>query len=289
MRPWAAFLRSAVCALSLLGASASGRAEERIALIITNSSYPDQIGRLDNTAKDGDVMRAALEAVDFRVLPVVQNANQQAMRQALADFVQAIETAGPDAVAFLYYSGHGAADRSDRGENYLIPTEAPISTARQLPIMALSLSEVVRAVESVPAKARFVVIDACRNVAFNKGVKGSQRGFVEVSKPKGIIIGFATKPGEVAEDTNVYSRELAVALRQPGLDATAVFKETQLKVADATDGRQVPWIEDGLLTRFKFVDGSQERPPTRHYLQRRLRPIRCRSLVRRAIQIQMIS
>lgn len=42
------------------------------------------------------------------------------MRIAVADFVERIEKAGPDAVVFLYYSGHGAADRTERGENYLI-------------------------------------------------------------------------------------------------------------------------------------------------------------------------
>jgi hypothetical protein len=41
-------------------------------------------------------------------------------------------------------------------------------------------------------------------------------------------------------------------LPTPGLRAEEVFKETQLKVADLTKGMQIPWTEDGLLTRFRF-------------------------------------
>jgi hypothetical protein len=44
------------------------------------------------------------------------------MKLALADFIERIERAGSEAVVFLYYSGHGAADRTDRGENYLNPS-----------------------------------------------------------------------------------------------------------------------------------------------------------------------
>lgn len=92
----------------------------------------------------------------------------------------------------LYYSGHGAADRTDRGENYLIPTGTKITLAKQLPILGVSLSEITRSLERVPAKARFVVIDACRNVAFTKGLKDPAKGFVPERKLDGMIVAFAT-------------------------------------------------------------------------------------------------
>src|SRR5262249_45817025 len=64
----------------------------------------------------------------------------------------------------------------------------------------------------------------------------------------------ATRPGETAEDDNVYASALASVLPTPGLTAEQVFKEAQLKVADLSKGLQIPWTEDGLLTRFRFKD-----------------------------------
>jgi uncharacterized caspase-like protein len=228
--------------------------ETRLALVISNASYPAEIGKLDNPHKDGAVIAVALQGVGFekRNITVLKDADQPTMRLAIADFIERIEKAGSDAVAFLYYSGHGAADRTERGENYLIPIGAKITAAKQLPILGVGLTEITKALERVPAKARFVVIDACRNVAFTKGLKDAAKGFVPERKLDGMIVAFPTRPGETAEDNNVYASALASILPTPGLESEQVFKETQRKVADLTKGMQIPWTEDGLLTRFRF-------------------------------------
>jgi formylglycine-generating enzyme required for sulfatase activity len=250
--------------LILMSASSPTLAETRLALVISNASYPAEIGKLENPHKDGAVIAAALDAVGFekRNITVLKDADQPTMRLAIADFIERIEKSGSDAVVFLYYSGHGAADRTERGENYLIPVGAKITLARQLPILGVSLSEITKALERVPAKARFVIVDACRNVAFTKGLKDAAKGFVPERKLDGMIVAFATRPGETAEDNNVYASSLAGILPTPGLRAEEVFKETQLKVADLTKGTQIPWTEDGLLTRFKFKDTAQEAAPS---------------------------
>jgi uncharacterized caspase-like protein len=97
----------------------------------------------------------------------------------------------------------------------------------------------------VPAKARFVVVDACRDIAFTKGLKEVAKGFVPERKLDGMILAFATRPGETAEDNNIYASVLASILPTPGLRAEEVFKETQLKVADLSKGRQIPWTDMG--------------------------------------------
>ena len=235
-------------------------AETRLALIISNAAYPSEIGRLANPHKDGAVIAAGLQSVGFESdnITILRDADQPTLRSAVAEFVERIEKAGPDAVAFLYYSGHGAADRTDRGENYLIPVGAKITLAKQLPILGVGLSEITRSLERVPAKARFVVVDACRDVAFTKGIKDAMKGLIPERKLDGMIVAFATRPGETAEDNNIYSAALASILPTPGLRAEEVFKETQLKVADLSKGKQIPWTEDGLLTRFKFKEGAPQ-------------------------------
>jgi uncharacterized caspase-like protein len=235
-------------------------AETRLALVISNASYPVEIGNLENPHRDGALIAAALESVGFSKgnITVLKDADQPTMRLAVADFIERIEKAGSDVVVFLYYSGHGAADRTERGENYLIPVGTKITLAKQLPILGVSLSEITKSLERVPAKARFVVVDACRNVAFTKGLKDAVRGFVPERKLDGMIVAFATRPGETAEDNNIYASALASILPTPGLRAEEVFKETQLKVADLSGGLQIPWTEDGLLTKFKFKEAATQ-------------------------------
>lgn len=244
-------------AASLLKSTAA-IAETRLALVISNANYGDEIGRLVNPHKDSAAIAAALRDVDFANanITIMNDVNQAAFRLAIADFVEKIEMAGPDAVAFFYYSGHGAADRTERGENYLIPTGARISLAKQLPVLGVSLSEITKALERVPAKARFVVIDACRNVAFSGGLKDLVKGFVPERKLDGMIVAFATRPGETANDNNIYASTLASFIRTPGLEAEQVFKETQRRVFMSSSGRQMPWIEDGLLNRFRFREAA---------------------------------
>jgi len=244
--------------LILISVSFPVLAETRLALLISNASYPAEIGRLENPHKDSAMVAAALENVGFekRNIVALRDADQPTMRLAVADFIERIEKAGSDAVVFLYYSGHGAADRSERGENYLIPAGAKITLAKQLPILGVSLSEITKSLERVSAKARFVVVDACRNVAFTKGLKDAAKGFVAERKLDGMIVAFATRPGETAEDNNIYASALASILPTPGLRAEEVFKETQLKVAELSKGMQIPWTEDGLLTKFKFKEGA---------------------------------
>jgi hypothetical protein len=245
-----------VCGL----AQGTAAAETRIALIIANGAYSGQVlSRLDSPSKDAEILSGALTRAGFEVLPIVRDANLQTMRIALNDFARKLRRAGADAVGFFYYSGHGAA-LAERGENYLIPTGADIEETSELSFNALGLTDVVRLVDDAGAKASFVVIDACRDVPF-KGRKGSgPKGFVVQNATKGMIIGFATRPGETADASNAYSSALASSIATPALDATNVFKDVQRKVANLTGGRQVPWIEDGLLTEFYFTAASASDP-----------------------------
>jgi hypothetical protein len=69
-------LRVAVALLVLLIPSVA-RAETRLALVISNASYPAEIGRLENPHRDGAVIAAALETVGFerRNITVLKDAD----------------------------------------------------------------------------------------------------------------------------------------------------------------------------------------------------------------------
>jgi sulfur carrier protein ThiS len=60
-------------------------AETRLALIITNAGYPNEVGRLDNPHKDGTTIAAALSAVGFEPgnVAVIKDADQASNKRWL--------------------------------------------------------------------------------------------------------------------------------------------------------------------------------------------------------------
>ena len=63
-----------------------------------------------------------------------------------------LRTSAPE-VGFFYYSGHGAADRPN-GENYLIPTGAPVERASDLQLMGVRLASITTALASAGERWR---------------------------------------------------------------------------------------------------------------------------------------
>jgi formylglycine-generating enzyme required for sulfatase activity len=246
------------------------RAEARIALVITNQAYTQPGAQLSNTYHDGETVKAALEKVGFKVWVVKDTASEGALLQAVGEHVQRLAEAGPDAVGFLYYSGHGAADRPD-GANYLIPTAAPLTHASQLPLMAVRLDRITQTLAST-GRMSFVVFDACRNVPLQRETKDfSFKGFAPAREQNGLLVAFATEPGNVAVDQSVYARALAETLVAPGLEAGQVFRQVRLQVRAATGFAQSPEYLDKRERDFNFVqiaakaEGAQMSEATREW------------------------
>jgi len=110
--------------VALLLGTLAAHAEKRIALVIGNQGYKAQVGLLKNPHNDIGLVGAALQSIGFEVLPPVKEARRAAILAAVRQLVGKLRAAGPGAVGFLYYSGHGAAE-TETGVNYLIPIDAP--------------------------------------------------------------------------------------------------------------------------------------------------------------------
>jgi hypothetical protein len=114
--------------------------EVRIALLIGNKDYRPSVGVLLNPLNDIRVVGDALKAVGFEVLPPAKNAKRAEMLTAIHGFAEKLKAAGPEAVGFLYYSGHGIASA---GENYLIPVDLEEPSTIQLSVQGVKHSEVL--------------------------------------------------------------------------------------------------------------------------------------------------
>jgi formylglycine-generating enzyme required for sulfatase activity len=229
----------------------AAHAEARIALVITNQAYTQSGARLTNTHRDGDVVKAALERVGFKVWVAMDTTNERALLEAVAQHVQRLAEAGPDAVGFFYYSGHGAADRPN-GENFLIPTDVPLTHVAQLPLLAVRLERITSTLATA-GRMSFVVFDACRNVPLQRADKDlAFKGFAPVREQNGLLVAFATEPGNVAVDQSLYAKALAEELIKPGLEAAQVFRRVRARVREDTRQTQSPEYLDKRDHDFQF-------------------------------------
>jgi hypothetical protein len=238
-----------IIAILALDWAQDAEAEQRLALIITNQGYPPQLGTLSKSHADGEILNQALRQDGFDVR-LVKDADKPAMLGAIREYAKRLEKAGSDGVGFFYYSGHGAATEKF-GDNYLIPVGVQISSQLQLTTLGLSLGEVIDTLSQTNSQVNFVIIDACRDVAF-RPIPG-QRGLKPEGERRGILIEFSTGPGDVAVDENIFSSALAEEISKSGREALQVFRAVRLKVLDATREAQFPWTRDGLVRDFFFA------------------------------------
>jgi uncharacterized caspase-like protein len=114
--------------------------EKRIALLIGNQAYRSEIGRLANPHIDVALLEKSLKGLGFEVT-TVRDAGLDNLHQAVNSYARRVQAAGPNAVGFFYYSGHGAADGS---VNYLIPVDVKTTDTGELWDQSLRLTEVTR-------------------------------------------------------------------------------------------------------------------------------------------------
>ena len=94
-------------ALLALMASAANAANPRLALVIGESAYPD--GALPTTANDAGLVAQVLQAAGFDVVGA-RDLDGKGVREAMRDFLDRANAAGPDMQAFVYVSGRARPD-----------------------------------------------------------------------------------------------------------------------------------------------------------------------------------
>jgi Caspase domain len=96
------------------------------------------------------------------VLPPIWDAKRTAILGDIRDLVRKLNAAGAGAIGFIYYFGHGAAEK-DTNINYLIPVDAKEPGSTAFWDESVKLDDVLRLLDGARAAAKFIVFDACRN------------------------------------------------------------------------------------------------------------------------------
>jgi hypothetical protein len=120
-----------------------------------------------------------------------------------------------------------------------------------------------------------VILDACRDNPLVSGMRGVSstrsinRGLARVDTPtKGTLLVYSTEPGAVAADDDgaghsPFTAALLRHITSPGLELRSMFTKVRADVYHATDERQTPWSNDGLLDDIFLVpprDAGQPAP-----------------------------
>jgi peptidoglycan hydrolase-like protein with peptidoglycan-binding domain len=247
LRLWLDSWRTLAAVLCLAGLH-SALAAERIALVITNQSYPG-FGNLEKAHQDGDNIAKALIEAGFAVTHR-RDLDREGMLRAFAEYRNRLAGIESNAVGVLYYSGHGASS-AKHGDNWLIPARARIGGPDDLKIEGVPLGGWLDELEELSAAINIVAIDACRNVAF-PGTRGAV-GFHSVPERSGMMIVFSTAPGELALDANIFSSALAKGIVTPNVPAHEVLRLVRRRVLAETGDRQMPWVQDGTAEDFYFL------------------------------------
>ncbi|WP_188519612.1 caspase family protein [Alsobacter metallidurans] len=250
----------AVALASGVGAppAAAQQTEKRIALVLGNAAYP--AGALSFPANDAGLMAQTLQASGFDVVGA-RDLDGDGLRKALRDFVDKASQSGPETVAAVYFSGYGL---QFEGENYLVPVDAQIARAGDVPIQAIRVADLLRPLASVPLKARIVVLDAARENPFARSGPPLAGGLALMDADPGMLVAFNAAPGSVApplqDAYGPYARALAEMIREGGLPLADVFDRARLRTSELTQGAVVPWDADRVTAPFLFLERTADAP-----------------------------
>ncbi|TIR86525.1 MAG: hypothetical protein E5X21_02505 [Mesorhizobium sp.] len=161
----------------------------------------------------------------------------------------------PGDVSLFYFAGHGL---QANGENYLLPVDAALQRPADLALEAERLQDIIAAM-TAEENIAIVLLDACRDNPFVKQLSGPGqsrglaigKGLGALDAGRGVFIGFATQPGNVALDGAVnhspFADSLVKRIKTPSIDIEILMRRVRLDVMNATSGKQVPWSNSSLV------------------------------------------
>ncbi len=189
-----------------------------------------------------------------------------AFDRKVRDFAGQLQNA---AVGVFFYAGHGL---QVAGQNYLVPTDAELTSATALDFEMVRLDVVHRVMER-QASTNVIFLDACRdnplarNLARAMGTRSAEvgRGLAAVESGVGTLISFSTQPGNVALDGSGRNSPFAAALvrelSSTKDDLSSVLIAVRNDVMKQTQRKQVPWEHSALTGRFYFGPTEPTVPP----------------------------
>ncbi|CAO3419176.1 hypothetical protein [Azospirillum endophyticum] len=261
---WRRRLEATVLTAALLAALPFGGAladsGRRVALIIDNGRYSALDSRSEQAAANASAMAAALRGAGFSVTRA-DNVGRVAMESALERFRETLS--GAD-LGFVYYTGLavGLGERE-----FLLPADAAPTGAEDLPRTALELDGLLSDLRDSGRKA-VVVIDPGIAEALTQRVGGGALG--TPMEADGLFVVYSHRPGvppvpsRSGKGPDPFTAALAREMVKPGVTFRDSLAEVARSVAQRSEGRQLPWLQDRLgsdLVLVPAVAAAPAKPP----------------------------
>lgn len=239
-------------------------AAQRVALVLGNSNY-ESVGLLRNPANDATALAEALKRLQFSVT-LAMDLDKSSFESALADFSEA--SSGAE-IALIYYAGHAI---EMNGQNFLIPTDAKLTSDSRVAFETVSLDDLLNAVGDASG-LKMIILDSCRNNPFvatmkrKAGGRAVGRGLAVPKEPDpGLLISFAAAAGTVASDGegehSPYTRALLNNIETPGLELNMLLRKVRAEVKQATEDQQTPFDYGSLPDREIYLSPAVSAPET---------------------------
>jgi uncharacterized caspase-like protein len=288
VRKLVVFVLGVALALGAFAAACAAAPEKRVALVIGNAAYSG-ISPLQKPHNDAQKMAEVLRGLNYEVI-----LGLDASKRDLDGLAQRFRAAlkGAD-VGFFFYSGHGfQTNRIEQQHpiNHIVPVDFNVHDVNKAP-SSLALDVVIEAIRS-QARVGFIFMDACRNdpqlTAASERLASTTRsvtiarGFAPVAViekapaakasvvkgPTGLLIAYATDPGNVALEgesgtLSPFTGALAKHLLAPGLSAAEIMGRVSVEVSAQTRGQQTPWNVSSLTAgTYQFTPRPAPAPIT---------------------------
>jgi hypothetical protein len=251
------------CVVWLAALSTLSAAAGRVALVIGNGAYTNATV-LPNPTNDAADMTAALQGLGFTVIGGT-DLDHASMGQKIGEFEDAAREAD---VTLLFYAGHGM---QVNGRNYLVPVNAKLERESALQFEAIDAETILRSMAG-PGKTAIALLDACRDNPLSRRFARSlgttrsnavQQGLaVPAISGGGMLIGFATAPGDVAADgdgrNSPFTTALLKNMKTPGLEIQQLMTRVKADVFSTTKETQEPWHNSSLRNEIYLVPASIE-------------------------------
>jgi len=216
------------------------------AVVVGIENY-STLPKADFAARDAQAMRDHLKSLGYPVRNTMFLADGNAVRSGLEKYVDSWlpQKVNADSRVFFYFAGHGAPDPKS-GQTYLMPWEAD---PKYLDNTGYPMKKLLAALDALPAKQVFVVLDACFSGTGGRSVlaEGTRPLVTKVDLGRGsgkhLVIFTASGPDEITGTSKEQGHGLFTYYFLKGLNGGAQDSKEGVIVQDLYDYLR-PQVED---------------------------------------------
>ncbi|WP_426194493.1 caspase family protein [Massilia sp. DWR3-1-1] len=232
------------------------RQAPKFALVVGNQRYGGAFA-LKNAERDAQLIASRLREAGYSTT-LRLNADRATLYADIGKLAAQLRDGG---VGAFYYAGHGV---QQNGRNYLVPVDASMQHAAALAPSALPVDYLIERLKDSGAHLSLILLDACRNDPGGADGRlyrgGGDSGFVAALPANGMLVAYATQPGERAQDGSgehgPFALALANWLTRPGVAVEQAMKHVMTQVRASTRDEQRPWMATSMVGSFALVPAA---------------------------------